>query len=160
MLFNIKTLAITLLTSIAMAKAISVPNSQGSEEPFYERGFDDDEFDLAARDYESGLTARSHIDAALSSLTTRALLDELNDRLERRGKLTAAEQAREDAIKRCKKILANAAGKTIAKNALWPLEECLKKLFELEGVMPVANWKVAPTPPPSPGSSKVKAGRK
>ena len=88
-------------------------------EPFFERGFDDDEFDLAAREYDdAGLTARSHIDAALSSLTTRALLNELNDRLERRGKLSAAEQAREDAIKRCKKILANAAGKTIHPNAV------------------------------------------
>ncbi|TEB20748.1 hypothetical protein FA13DRAFT_1779670 [Coprinellus micaceus] len=138
MFFDIKTVAVTLFASIALVKAVS------PFEPFFERGFDDDEFDLAAREYDdAGLTARSHIDAALSSLTTRALLNELNDRLERRGKLSAAEQAREDAIKRCKKILANAAGKTIHPNAVYPLEECLKKLFDLEGAMPVANWKVS-----------------
>jgi hypothetical protein len=26
---------------------------------------------------------------------------------------------------------------------VYPLEECLKKLFDLEGAMPVANWKVS-----------------
>ncbi|KAJ3541203.1 hypothetical protein NMY22_g3980 [Coprinellus aureogranulatus] len=137
MLFNIKTIALTLFASIALVKA------SASYEPYYERDFVDGvESDLATREYDDALSARSHIDAALSSLSTRALIGELNDRLERRGKLSAAEQAREDAIKRCKRILANAAGKKIKKNALYPLEECLKKLFDLEGVMPVANWQV------------------
>ncbi|KAJ3510602.1 hypothetical protein NMY22_g15926 [Coprinellus aureogranulatus] len=133
MFFNLKTIAVTLFASIALAKA------SASYEPYYERDYVDD---LSSREYEDALSARSHIDAALSSLSTRALISELNSRLERRGKQTNADIHKEEAIKRCRKILANAAGKKIKKNAVYPLEECLKKLFDEEGVMPVANWEV------------------
>ncbi|KAG2006320.1 hypothetical protein CC2G_002644 [Coprinopsis cinerea AmutBmut pab1-1] len=154
MLLNFKALAVTLFASLTLVKAYS------SYEPYYERDLvDGDDFHLASRDYETGLYARSHINRALSSLTTRALLNELNDRLERRGRGTAAEIAREEAIARCRRILANAAGTTIEPNALWPLEECLKKLFDLEGVMPVANWKVGPARG-STVKTKPKPGKK
>ncbi|TEB23064.1 hypothetical protein FA13DRAFT_1715607 [Coprinellus micaceus] len=133
MLLHLKAIAVTLFASIALAKAFS-----------------------ATRNYEDfELDARSHIDVALSSLTTRALIGELNDRLERRGKGSAAERAREEAIARCKKILANAAGKTIHPNAVYPLEECLRKLFDLEGAMPVANWNVGPSPSSFPSYRRV-----
>ncbi|KAJ3520198.1 hypothetical protein NMY22_g12860 [Coprinellus aureogranulatus] len=90
MLFNSQTLALILLASVTLARADTVRLAL----TFYARAFPDElELDSAIREYDETLSSRtrSHMDETHPHISTRALVSELTDRLERRGVVPAVQ---------------------------------------------------------------------
>ncbi|KAJ3544972.1 hypothetical protein NMY22_g2602 [Coprinellus aureogranulatus] len=134
MLFKLNITAVFLLASIALSKAFNLYEPVYSDRDFVEN--------------VDELSARSHIDAALSSLSTRALIEELQDRLEARG---PGVDRHAQAVERCRRLLYTArdkwvhGGQKVAANA------------SVDGKRPVEDWQYEPTPPPSPRMGAARA---
>ncbi|KAF5319100.1 hypothetical protein D9611_014114 [Ephemerocybe angulata] len=141
MLFNLKTIVITALFSATLASAYA------DYEPYYERDFTDGDIELISR---------ADAVESLYALTTRDLIDELKDRLERR-----APGPPYDTVEKCRDILDRNAHIEVMENLVYTLETCRKLIQQKTGTLPPVTWTVkrrSPSPPPPAGGKAVKAG--